>query len=439
VRKYGNGFHVDRRRRRTAAGARRRHLRHTARQIGKECRQAGVAAPPQRRRSVGPAIAADPAEGTPEPSLLDDLPAEPRRRIAIGLSPIDAPATTSELEDSDESVEEDFIDEAVTAPPVDPVPNEREPAAAFPAPREPEPALADPAPAAADLPEPAPLDSDEPPSILSQLKTKKKSAPGALAGASEGAVSAPMGPSEVEEVVSLVLVRQVPPRFDEEPRNWLGGLPMMPDDVEWPRSVAPERLDEGEVPLHFVAQISCADFPRICGAGSVLVRAGYCCSSTRTTARATTRACSGHPHFGAWQRTPAPRRFAPGRKRGKRRQRISLVRDRPTPSPRPGGAGRSTSSRSQRGPRQRLPDDRHAPEFLRQALRRRTGRIRCPDVTGMEPFSWRGALYVVDSVLRELGQPSPASRLAPAQREVLDNPAMSPRSCPSFGRVSKFG
>ena len=36
---------------------------------------------------------------------------------------------------------------------------------------------------------------------------------------------------------------------------------MMPDDVEWPRSVAPERLDEGEVPLHFVAQIACADFP----------------------------------------------------------------------------------------------------------------------------------------------------------------------------------
>ena len=46
-----------------------------------------------------------------------------------------------------------------------------------------------------------------------------------------------------------------------------------------------------------------------------------------------------------------------------------------------------------------------------------------PDVTGMDPFSWRGALYVVDSVLRELGQPSAASRIAPAQREVLDNPA----------------
>ena len=59
----------------------------------------------------------------------------------------------------------------------------------------------------------------------------------------------------------MVLVRQVPPRFDEAPRSWLGGLPMMPDDVEWPRSVAPERLDEGEVPLHFVAQIACADFP----------------------------------------------------------------------------------------------------------------------------------------------------------------------------------
>nr|MBA3729754.1 DUF1963 domain-containing protein [Sphingomonas sp.] len=45
-----------------------------------------------------------------------------------------------------------------------------------------------------------------------------------------------------------------------------------------------------------------------------------------------------------------------------------------------------------------------------------------PDVSGMEPFSWRGALYVVDAVLRELGQPAAASRLAPAQREALDNP-----------------
>ena len=45
-----------------------------------------------------------------------------------------------------------------------------------------------------------------------------------------------------------------------------------------------------------------------------------------------------------------------------------------------------------------------------------------PDLDGAEPFSWRGALYVVDAVLRELGQPAAAGGVAPAQREALDTP-----------------
>jgi uncharacterized protein YwqG len=64
----------------------------------------------------------------------------------------------------------------------------------------------------------------------------------------------------VTETVSVVLRRQVPPR-DEAPRSWLGGLPMMPDDVPWPRSVSAEHPERGERPLHFVAQVACADFP----------------------------------------------------------------------------------------------------------------------------------------------------------------------------------
>jgi hypothetical protein len=36
-------------------------------------------------------------------------------------------------------------------------------------------------------------------------------------------------------VTSVILRRQVPIRFDEEPRSWLGGLPRMPAEVDWPR------------------------------------------------------------------------------------------------------------------------------------------------------------------------------------------------------------
>jgi uncharacterized protein YwqG len=54
---------------------------------------------------------------------------------------------------------------------------------------------------------------------------------------------------------SVVLRRQVPIRFDEPPRSWFGGLPRMPDNIPWPR------VAKG-APLHFIAQIACADLPK---------------------------------------------------------------------------------------------------------------------------------------------------------------------------------
>jgi hypothetical protein len=53
---------------------------------------------------------------------------------------------------------------------------------------------------------------------------------------------------------SVVLRRQVPIRFDEPARSWLGGLPKMPDNIRWPRT-------SRGAPLHFIAQIACADLP----------------------------------------------------------------------------------------------------------------------------------------------------------------------------------
>ncbi|MEO0976323.1 MAG: DUF1963 domain-containing protein [Pseudomonadota bacterium] len=67
--------------------------------------------------------------------------------------------------------------------------------------------------------------------------------------------------TQVLETVSVVLRRQVPIRADEKPRSWFGGLPMMPDNVPWPKSISLEHPQRGEIPLHFLAQISCADLP----------------------------------------------------------------------------------------------------------------------------------------------------------------------------------
>ncbi|MCB9383360.1 MAG: DUF1963 domain-containing protein [Bryobacterales bacterium] len=61
--------------------------------------------------------------------------------------------------------------------------------------------------------------------------------------------------STAQDTVSVVLRRQVPIRFDEEPRSWLGGLPKLPAGTEWPHASAGR-------PLHFVAQVDCASLPR---------------------------------------------------------------------------------------------------------------------------------------------------------------------------------
>ena len=73
--------------------------------------------------------------------------------------------------------------------------------------------------------------------------------------------SVPAGESaRLTESVSVVLRRQVPLR-SEAPRSWMGGLPMMPEHVAWPRSMSSEYPEKGERPLHFIAQVACADLP----------------------------------------------------------------------------------------------------------------------------------------------------------------------------------
>ena len=66
----------------------------------------------------------------------------------------------------------------------------------------------------------------------------------------------------VSETMSVVLRRQIPPRLDQPSRSWIGGLPQMPDEMEWPRSISSESPQQGERPLHFLAQVCCADLPQ---------------------------------------------------------------------------------------------------------------------------------------------------------------------------------
>ena len=385
---------------------------------------------PQRRRSVGPlaaaaAAAAEPAEPTLDAPMEPEPAPAPRRRVAIGLTPLDAPEANAEL---DEPEEEDAGPELEAAPQSEPEPAPS--LAAFPA----EVRLVEPVPVPPVLPaedqpaddqpiEAAPAEDGDPPSILAQLKTKKKSGPNALSGAVEGGVSsAPMGPSQVEESVSLVLRRQVPPR-DEAPRSWLGGLPMMPAHLEWPRAVSPDRIDEGEVPLHFVAQLACADFPDDLWAG-LGPRTGWLLLFLNPLdSQGDDPRLFKLLHIDALGEERQPPedirpvvdeeladgdyqwvRSASDIPAVWRRWPIDLVA-----VPNEAHDDGYRISVTPKGFAATLHDGAEIAE--KRAL-----------AAGEPPFSWRGALYVVDSLLRELVLPPAAALVGPALREALDRP-----------------
>ena len=172
------------------------------------------------------------------------------------------------------------------------------------------------------------------------------------------------------------------------------------------------------------------------GRGRAAHRAGCCCSSTPTTARATTRACSASstpPNSAASASRPTTCARSKARTAA-----TATIAGAPTPDAIP--------STWRRWPVDlvAVPNEAHddgyrmvvTPEELRRhssTAARRSPR-RGPTSTGAAPFSWRGALYVVDSVLRELGQPAAASGVAPAQREALDSPGLCRLARPRASR-----
>ncbi|HBS54837.1 MAG TPA: hypothetical protein DEA38_03800 [Stenotrophomonas sp.] len=58
---------------------------------------------------------------------------------------------------------------------------------------------------------------------------------------------------------AIVLQRFYPPSAFPKVRSRLGGLPQLPDDLEWPVG---ESYGE-QAPMHFLAQIDCAELPRV--------------------------------------------------------------------------------------------------------------------------------------------------------------------------------
>lgn len=84
---------------------------------------------------------------------------------------------------------------------------------------------------------------------------------GQASTAGERASPSPPQPVKVQENVTVVLRRQVPPRA-EPARSWIGGLPTLPTEIEWPRAHNAEYPEAtAGIPLNFLAQIACADLP----------------------------------------------------------------------------------------------------------------------------------------------------------------------------------
>lgn len=237
----------------------------------------------------------------------------------------------------------------------------------------------------------------------------------------------------VEERVSVVLRRQVPVRFGEAPRSWLGGLPMLPPHVAWPTGPCLEHAEHGDTPLHFVAQIACEDLPEALW-GGLGPRAGWLVfflNAQEFDYRENPRA-TRVIHIDALgpERAPPPG-IQPMRDEGYtgygfdflrsqaeippvwRRWPVDLVAVSNTPVP---GAPSLTAT----------PEDFAQILYDGAPVSTQTGhfvsadnRVRSDPASW--PFTWRGALYVVDSIARVIGKSRPIV-LDARDTEMIETP-----------------
>lgn len=231
----------------------------------------------------------------------------------------------------------------------------------------------------------------------------------------------------VDENISVVLRRQIPVRFDEPPRSWLGGRPMMPDDIAWPTAFNSERRERGRCPLHFVAQIACADLPKELW-GGLGPRTGWLLlflsgEDSDVSANKEALQVIHIPELGPEQEPPP---------------NIGPVHDEIFTGP---DYKFLRSQDDVPGEWRRWPvdliaipnrpidnEDEHLtiiPEDLASALYE--GAAVSPDkrisAPPQPPFSWRGALYVVDSVIRALSSNRRLPGIVDKDRETISTPA----------------
>ena len=367
-----------------------------------------------RRRGVGDGLVTQ----SPLPSV-DVLP--PRPRPALGLTPWDGRsegAPSDEAEGSDGGDEEAFDHSTIlTEADKRAIDDDQESAvgmdegmtlgADFVIPR----GLEELPPEEFDAAPEEPVE-DHAPLIL---MTKKKRSP----GAPPPYLQAAHVPREVEENVSVVLRRQVPLAAGPA-RSWLGGLPRLPDSVEWPRTVAPDRADEGDRPLHFVAQISCEDLPPDLW-GGLGPRVGWLLFFLNPLdPEGDDPRLVRVVHVEEWgaEREP-PVDLPPVDEEtgpGPDYRHCRTVRDIPT--------------RWRRWPvdlvavPNQLYDEGNRifvtpPDFAAQLYAGAPVNPAPAEAEADAPLSWRGALYIIDSVLRELDEGIIGRPPSPAQREVL--------------------
>jgi hypothetical protein len=215
-------------------------------------------------------------------------------------------------------------------------------------------------------------------------------------------------PPSVLESVSVVLRRQVPVRWEEPARSWVGGLPRMPESVAWPLGRTTDYPERGLTPLHFVAQIACADLPPELWGGLgpragwlLLFLDGQNCGDVMENPEAIRVL---HIAELGPERTPPPGVY-PVRDEVYTGPNYGFVRTRqdiPTAWRRwPVDLVTIPNRAIEGAPTPRIIPENFASILYDGAPVKEEGRVEPPWTA---PFTWRGALYVVDSIARVLAK-----------------------------------
>ena len=235
----------------------------------------------------------------------------------------------------------------------------------------------------------------------------------------------------VIEEASVVLRRQIPVRFDQAPRSWLGGLPMMPAQVPWPIAVSTDHPGRGPTPLHFVAQVACEDLPPELW-GGLGPRTGWLLLFLKgedwdVMSNPAALQVLHTSELGAERQPPPQIRpvhdetytgpdYSFVRSQAEvptvwRRWPVDLVTVPNRPTTRDGIATIT-------------PENFASILYENAPVREKKGRIVVPEGP---PFSWRGALYVVDSIARVLAS-GRWPELRDADREKFNSTAWAERT-----------